>query len=486
MVDYKHGIDTKRDSDISISTTKATTVQVAVGTAPVNLLDDPKGAVNKPVLVSNKDDVRKSLGVCTNYGSYTLMQTMLASLQKTGVAPVVMINVLDPAKPSHVTAVAGKEFDVTKGTATIEEEGILLDTLVVSATGGAQGTVDVDYVAAFNNAGYVTVAVVDGGALDGESKLTIAYTKLNPEGVTSMDIIGGVTEDGTRTGIELIDEVYSQFQYIPDIISAPKYSADATVAAALEAKAELVGDLTNAIAVVDMESTTTTKLADIKKAKDKLGCFSRWTVLCWPKVLMAGEEIYASAAVAAMLQLATAQNAGIPTSPDNKAVPIDGVVLEGGKEIHLTKKQVNNYLNAEGVLGFSYMGGWKCWGNNTAAFPENTDPNNRFIKCVMMSNYLENRFKTEYLPAVGADGKYKTIESIVSNYNADLNALTPDYLAGAEVVFNKDENPSSAILEGHFVFHTRYADWTPIEYIENDFTWDSKILENAFETGGEA
>ena len=121
---YKHGIDTKRDSDISISTTKATTVQVAVGTAPVNLLDDPKSAVNKPVLVSNKDDVRKSLGVCTNYGSYTLMQTTLASLQKTGVAPVVMINVLDPAKPSHVTAVAGKEFDVAKGTATITEEGI--------------------------------------------------------------------------------------------------------------------------------------------------------------------------------------------------------------------------------------------------------------------------------------------------------------------------------------------------------------------------
>ena len=102
-----------------------------------------------------------------------------------------------------------------------------------------------------------------------------------------------------------------------------------------------------------------------------------------------------------------------------------------------------------------------------------------------MSNYLENRFKTEYLPAIGSDGKYKTIESIVSNYNADLNALTPDYLAGAEVIFNKDENPIAQILEGHFVFHTRYADWTPIEYIENDFTWDSKILENAFTTGGE-
>lgn len=486
MENYKHGIDTKRDSDISVSTEKATTVQVAIGTAPINLLDDPASAVNKPVLVNSRDDVRKNFGLCTNYGYYTLMQTTLAALQKVGVAPVVMINVLDPGKAAHVTAVAGKEFDVTKGTVTIEDEGILLSTLVVSATGGAQGAVDVDYVAAFNDAGYVTVAVVNDGVLAGESKLTIAYTKLNPEGVTAADVIGGVTENGIRTGIELVDEVYSRFQYVPDIISAPKYSADATVAAALEAKAELAGDLTNAIAVVDIESETTTKLADIKAAKDKLGCFSRWTVLCWPKVIMGGQEICASAVIAAMLQLVTAQNGSVPTSPDNKSVPIDGVVLEGGKELHLTKKQVNDYLNAEGVIGFAYMDGWKCWGNNTAAFPDNTDPNNRFIKCVMMSNYLENRFKTEYLPAVGADGKYKTIESIVSNYNADLNALTPDYLAGAEVIFNKDENPIAAILEGHFVFHTRYADWTPIEHIENDFTWDSKILENAFATGGEA
>lgn len=485
MEAYKHGIDTRRDSDISTSVAKATRAQVAIGTAPINLLDDPQSAVNKPVLVNNREEVKKCLGVCEDYDNYTLMQTTLAALQKVGVAPVVMINVLDPSKAEHVTAVAGQEYTLTKGTTVIEKEGILLDTLVVSASGGAQGTADVDYVAAFNDAGYVTVAVTQDGVLKDESKLTISYAKLNPEGVTAEDIIGGVTEDGIRTGIELVDEIYSRFQYIPDILSAPKFSQDATVAAALEAKAELVGDLTNAIAVVDMESKTTTKLEAIKDAKDKLGCFSRWTVLCWPKVLMGGHEIYASAVVAAMLQSVTTQNGGVPTSPDNKKVPIDGVVLEGGKEVHYSKKQINDYLNALGVLSFAYLSGWKCWGNNTSAYPDNTDPNNRFIKCVMMSNYLENRFKTEYLPTIGSDGKYKTIESIVSNFNTDLNALTPNYLAGAEVIFNKDENPIAQILEGHFVFHTRYADWTPIEHIENTFTWDSKILENAFAGGGE-
>lgn len=482
MADYKHGINTTRDSDISVETTQAARVQVAVGTAPINLLTDPGSAVNVPMLVRSRDEVKQYLGTNTDYENYTLMQTTLASFQKLGIAPAVMINVLDPEKPEHVMAVSGKEFLLTKGSTTIETDGILLDSIVISSA-DIKGEPDKDYITAFDTNGYVTVAVTSDGAFKDAVSLTIAYTKLNPEGVTAEDIIGGVTEEGIRTGIELADEVYSRFKVIPDIISAPKYSVNPAVAAALEAKAELVGDLTNAIAVVDIESKETRKITDVKAAKDKLGAFTRWTVLCWPKVLMGGYEIYASAAVAAMLQYVCAANAGIPTSPDNKDIPIDGVVLEGGKELHLTQKQVNNFLNAVGVLSFAYLGGWKCWGNNTAAFPDNSAPNNRFIKCVMMSNYLENRFKTEYLSAVGTDGTYKLMDSVVSNYNTDLNALTPDYLAGAYVVFSKDENPKAEIMEGRFRFHTRYADYTPTEYIDNTFTWDSQILQAAFEGG---
>lgn len=481
MVDYKHGISTSRDADVSADELQASRVQVAVGTAPVNLLDDPAGAVNVPILVGSRNEVKQYLGVCADYENYTLMQTVLASM-KVGIGPVVMINVLDPRKPGHVTAVAGEEYELTKGSATVPVPGILLDSLVVSS-GEKQGEADVDYVAAFDTNGYVSVAVTGDGAFADAEKLTIAYTMLNPEGVSIEDVIGGVAENGIRTGIELVDEIYSRFKMIPEIISAPKFSRDPAVAAALEAKAELVGDLTNAIAVVDIESDTTTKVENVKDAKEKLGCFTRWTVLCWPKVILAGHEIYASAVVAAMLQYITAKNGGVPASPDNKDVPIDGIVVDGGTEMHLTKKQVNNYLNAYGILSFSYLGGWKCWGNNTAAYPDKTEPNERFIKCVMVGNYLENRFKTEYLSLIGEDGRDKVIDSVVSNFNTDLNALTPDYLAGAEVIFNKSENPNEKMIEGHYTFHTRYADWTPIEAVDNVFTWDSAILKNAFEGG---
>jgi hypothetical protein len=484
MADYKHGISTSRDSDISVSTTQAAGVQVAVGTAPINLLDNPADGVNKLFLVKNRGEVKSSLGISTDYANYTLMQTMLASLMKVGTAPVVMINVLDPSNPKHVSVVAGTEYTVTKGSTTIEDKGVLLKTLVVSS-GDTVGVIDTDYVAEFTTDGSVSIAVTSDGVFKNATALTIAYTKLEPTGVTESDIIGGINSDGVRKGIELIDEVYSNFGYIPNIISAPGFSKEAGVAAALEAKAELIGELTSAIAVVDLESETTTKIEDVKDAKDTLGTFTRWTVLCWPKVLMGGNEIYASAAVAALLQSITTGNAGVPTSPDNKSIPIDGVVLDGGRELHLTIKQVNNYLNAYGVVSFAYLGGWKCWGNNTTAYPDNTDPNNRFIKCVMVCNYLENRFKTEYLSAIGKDGSYKMVDSIVSNFNADLNALVPDYLAGAEIVFDKDENPISQIIDGHFVFHTKYADYTPVESIENSFTWNSQILQDALEGGDE-
>lgn len=479
--EYKHGIGTKRDSAITISTAMASVAQAVVGTAPINLLDEPERAVNVPILVNSQEDMRRKLGLSSDY-SYTLMQTCLASLQKVGVAPVVMVNVIDPNNIRHVTAVASTEHFLTKGSTTIYDQGILLKTLVVSKD-DVEAERDKDYVAAFNANGQVDIAVLDSGALARADKIMVAYTKLNPAGVQADDIIGGKNENGKKTGIALFDEIYGRFQVIPAILSAPGYSQDPTVAAALEAKAELTGDLTSAIAVIDIESKQTTALENVKEAKDRLGAFARVDDLCWPMVIMAGNVISASAVRAAMLQWKTVVNNNVPASIDNLATPIDGIVLEGGTEVFYTLREINDHLNAYGVNSFVNIGGWRCWGGNTAAFPDKTAPNERYTKCVMVGNYLENRFKTEYLSQVGRDASVKFVESLVGNFNMALNALVPDFLAGAEVVFDKSENPIPQILEGHFNFRTNYADYTPAEYIENGFTWDSNILINALEGG---
>lgn len=484
MSNYKHGIETSREASIATNPIEGSyNVQVVVGTAPINQSKYPDKVVNKPVVVHNKKEMMEYFGWSEDFEKYTLMQAAHMSFQKFAVAPVVMINVLDPKNVEHVTAVASKAIAFDNGSAFVEDEGILADTLVITAneTTAVLGT---DYAATVTETG-VMIAALPGGKLESASTATAGYQKLKPEGVKPADIVGGLDENGVRTGIELIDEVYATLGILPGILTAPGFSQNAAVAMALEAKAELAGDFSNAIAIVDIESKTTKKLEDVKAAKDALGTHSRWVAAYWPSAKSQGHVIAMSAAVSALLQAACIRNDNVPCeSPDNLDAGIDGIVLADGTELALTQAQVNDYLNKIGVASCIYMNGWKCWGNNTTAYPDEIAPNSRFIKNVLISNYLENRFKVDHLSKIGRNATLKRIDSIVTEYNALLNALVPDYLAGAEVIFDKADNPITKLQEGHLTFSTRYADYTPIEYITNKFVWDSTILEDAL-TGGD-
>lgn len=485
MSEYKHGIETSRDASIATNPVEGSyNVQVVVGTAPVNQSKHRGEVVNRPVVVSSKKEFTEYFGWSDDFDKYTLMQAAHMSFQKFAVAPVVMINVLDPNNMEHVTAVASKEVTIENGSAFIEDEGLLEDTLVIYV-GDAETEKDVDYAATVSESG-VMIAVIPGGKLDKATTVNVGYQKLKPEGVKPTDIIGGLDENGVRTGIELIDEVYAKLGILPGVLTAPGFSGNPAVAMALEAKAELAGDFSNAIAIVDIESKTTTKLDQVKTAKDALGVHSRWVAAYWPCAKSQGKAIAMSAAVSALLQYTCIKNNNVPCeSPDNLDIGIDGICFADGTEIAITQAQVNDYLNKIGVGSCIYMNGWKCWGNNTTAYPDEIAPNSRFIKNVLIANYLENRFKVDHLSKIGRSATLKRIESIVTEYNASLNALVPDYLAGAQIIFDKADNPITKLQEGHLTFSTRYADYTPIEYIKNKFTWDSTILEDAL-TGGES
>lgn len=487
MTHYKHGIATTRNTSIDIDPAVADYgIQCIIGTAPVNTLDDPAAAVNKPIACYTMADFEAAFGKTTDYEKFTLSQAAYMAFKKFAIAPIICINVLDPSKKAHVTAVAEQEIAVKDGAAVVEDTGILLSSVTISSADGTAATVDTDYVAKINNNGYLAIAVTEDGALKDAASIKVAYTKLNPDGVTTDDVIGGLGENNVRTGIELVDEVYSTTSLIPFFVLAPKYSENTAVAAALEAKAQLAGDLTNGLALVDIESTETRDYKKVYAKKQEMALATRWIVPCWPMVKVDSRIFSMSTVLGAMLQYICVNNDGIPAdSPDNMAAKIQAVCLADGYELHMTTVEANDYLNAYGINTCVYLAGWKFWGANTAAYPDNTNPNDRFIKCVEVANYLEDRFKTEYLSTIGRTGSVKRIQSVVSNYNIALNALVGDNLAGAQVLFITSENPMSEILEGRYKFHTRYADFTPIQYIENEFTWDSTILQAAFE-GGES
>ena len=484
---YLHNIATSRSTELDVEAQMGTSgVQAVVGTAPVNLLDNPADAVNVPLLVTSKADFKKQLGWGAEIEKYTLEQSAYASFSMFHVAPIVFINVLDPSKAEHKTAVTATPYIIANGFTAIKAEGVIAESVTVTYEDGGEtktAAKDTDYVTSFDSDGYCVITATPDGALASLSNVNIAYAKLNPDGVTASDIIGGISASGARSGIELIDEVYSRFGVVADTLLAPGYSSNPQVAAALEAKAELAGDLINGRALVDVESTTTTNIADVAATKGRLGANSRWVDAYWPKASKNGYRLWMSAVAGAAWQNSAIEHNNVPSEGiDNTSLPIDGIVLADGTELHLTQTQVNDYLNAKGIYSCIYLGGWKMWGNNTTGYPDDTDPNDRFSKCVAIGNYLENRFKTEYLSTIGRTTSAKLIQSVVSDFNAALNALVPDVLAGAKVAFLKDDNPMSEMLEGRFRFKTYYADGTPIEWLYNEFVWDSSILQESLES----
>ena len=104
-------------------------LQVVVGTAPVNMLDDPAAAVNTPLTVRSYKEAVEAVGYSDDFEHYTICEAVNASFQVMNVGPLVLINVLDPTK--HITAVEETAVQINDGVAEVPVTGMLLAKMVV-------------------------------------------------------------------------------------------------------------------------------------------------------------------------------------------------------------------------------------------------------------------------------------------------------------------------------------------------------------------
>lgn len=75
---------------------------------------------------------------------------------------------------------------------------------------------------------------------------------------------------------------------------------------------------------------------------------------------------------------------------------MDGLCLEDGTPVELGLSSAN-YLNGNGIVtAINLFGGWKLWGNNTACYPTNTDPKDRFFCVRAMFNWDQQTFIRTY------------------------------------------------------------------------------------------
>ena len=250
MALYRHGIYVSEQATSMIAPLNGTAgLQVVVGTAPVHLLENPADAINKPLLVYSKAEAIAAVGYSDDFASYTLCEAISAAFSVVNVAPMVLINVLDPAK--HSADLAETTVQINSGVAVVEEKGVLLAEMKVK-NGETELAADVDYTAVYNADGTVSIVLIEGGAGDGATNLTVSGKKVDTKLVTAADIVGGVdAATGKETGLEVVRQVYPKLGLTPGILVAPRYSADATVSAALQAKTKEINGVFKCVCIAD-------------------------------------------------------------------------------------------------------------------------------------------------------------------------------------------------------------------------------------------
>lgn len=453
-------------------------LQVVVGTAPVHLLENPEEAVNVPILLESMADMVEKLGYSTDFSHYTLCEAAGASFTLAGVAPIVVINVLDPAK--HVTEFSSEKAAVNSGVAVLEKTGVLLKELNVKNDSVALET-GVDYEAVFDEEGYVRVALIPGGKGDGATTLTFSGKVLDPEKVTPEDIVGQMDPTtATASGLECVRQVYPMLEKVPGILLAPRYSAYPVVSAALQAKCYDIGGVFNTVCVVDVDSSESGAkgVQSVAEQKEKQGLTDN---RCYPVWLYGKTEngaIYSGSALAAAVTARedTKHNDKPTTSPSNKAVAIAAACLADGTEMPLDQEQANG-VNALGVATFLRSKGWRVWGNNTAAYPEVTAPKYRWFSARRFMLWCSNRFKLAHAERIDQNITKRLIEAIVDEENIYGNALVAeDACAKYQMEYREEDNSAEDLANGHVRFRLCVTPYSPCEVLEEIMEYDAEAL----------
>lgn len=481
---YKHGVYTNEiPTSIVAPANTSAGLPVFIGPAPVHLASEPAPA-NTPVLCYTYAEAVKKLGYSPDWEKYQLCEAVYSEFALYNVAPVVFINVLDPAVHKATVTDAETALNAHQG---LVAEPVLLDTLKVStATQASALTAGIDYEAAYNDDGVLVITALEGGELAESTKCYLTYDKLTPEAVDADTVIGGVSvATGKATGLEVLNYVFTKTRLVPGLVAAPGYTDNNEVAAVLKAKVGNINGLFKALAVCDLSADADTGVknyTDVPAYKDQNGYTGVNQVALWPMVKLGSKIFHMSTAFCGICGQTDAANNDIPyVSPSNKELQCDGLCLSDGKEVELTLEQAN-YLNGNGIVtGLNFYGGWKLWGNNCACYPSNTDPKDRFICVRRMFMWHEQTFILTYWQQVDGPVNRRFIERILDSENIRLNGLTArGALLGGRVEFVEEDNPATSLIDGIVTFHTYITPPVPARDIENNIEFDVNYLSAIF------
>lgn len=484
---YRHGIYISEvPTSILPPVRAAAGLPVVFGTAPVHLTEDPAAHVNQPVLCFSYAEAVEALGFVDANSSgqfdYTLSEFISSQFAIFAAAPIVLINVLNPA--IHKQDIEGEAVTLSGDVASPANGGVLRATVVVKNESG-DVTYDLgdDYELTYSQSGDLIVNRLPDGSIPASAALTLDYTHIDPAMVQASDIIGGIdVNTGAATGLELLNEVFPRFRLIPGQVLAPKYSTDPAVAAVMLAKAGNINQHFRAIALSDVPTAEVTKYADAPAWKNDNNIVAPRQVVCWPKVALGGKQYHLSTQLAGLICRTDAENSDIPyTSPSNKGLQMNASVLEDGSEVWLAPDTAA-FLNGQGIVtALNFIGGWKAWGNRTGAYPGNTDPKDTFIPIRRMFDWVGNTLTLTFWQRLDFPLNPRQIQTITDSANIWLNGLTAQgFLLGGRVEFREDENLMTDLMDGIARFHVYLTPPSPNRQIDFILEYDPAYLQNLF------
>ena len=471
----KHGVYVSElSTSVSAPIAVETGIPFVIGLSPINAADNP-AAAGAPVLVTSFAEFVEKLGYSDDWATYPLCEFAYSHFKLFGMQPAVFVNLLDPATMKSAVAAATK--NVTAKKVILTEKAIDDASLVVKDTASPANTLvkDTDYSVYFNEDGKLTIELLSGSTHYSDASLSVAYNEVTPASVTTSVV---------ATGMESIELCMGAFGLIPDLIVAPGFSDNATVAATMAAKAGAINGMFRAKALVDVSTAASggaDEYSEVISVKNAANMTSPDEVVCWPLFKLDDKVFHASTIVAGRIAATDAEFGAPYASPSNKDIPITALVVAAGTVINLSLAQAN-ILNAGGVTtALNFMGGFKLWGNYTGCYPANSDVKDNLLCVSRMFDFVANTLIRTFWSKLDNPMNKRLVDSIVDTANIWMNGLAGSgYILGGRVEYNIAENPTTSLMAGIIKLHVYLTPPSPAQEIDFVLEYDASYVEAAF------
>ena len=287
-------------------------------------------------------------------------------------------------------------------------------------------------------------------------------------------IIGGVTAQGQRTGLQSLLDAKSITNQTPRLLAAPGHSRTQAIATAMDSVAAKL----RAIAIVDGPNTDDdAAIAFAQNFGSKRIFMVDPGLKVWDTIANA-ETVVPASAYAAGLFARTDREYGFWASPSNKEFV---EVIGAGRPIEYIYGDETcraNLLNAAHITTIIREGGYRLWGNRTLS----ADSKWSFVTRVRTTDIV--------MDAILAGHQWAVDRSITKTYVKDvtegLQAFMRDLKASGaiinfEVYPDPELNTATQLEEGRVYWNIRFTDVPPAENpnfrVEVTNQWITEVLD---------